>query len=148
MSKSNTFENEFLNHILTNAAIPNIGDGPGLPAAATAGDLFMRLFTTATTCDDANLGTEAAYTGYGVVSIARAGAQWTISNNQAQNTNAITFGQNTGGSETIRYWGLFRTNGAATEALRVFWGQFTSDLVVGTNITPEISALGITITED
>jgi hypothetical protein len=149
-SKSNTFETEFLAHIFTNAAITYIGDASGLPASATAGSLYVRLCTSATTCDDATVGTECAYTGYVPkgVAVARSGAGWTVSGNNASNAAAITFGQCAGGSETVRYAEIWRDNTSTTEAKRLFWGQLTSDLAVSSGITPEFAIGDFDVNED
>ena len=45
MSKSNTFENEFLLHLLQNADISNVGDATGLRGSSTAGSLYVGLHT-------------------------------------------------------------------------------------------------------
>jgi len=149
-SKSNTFENEFLLHVFNNSAITYIGDASGLPAAATAGNLYVRLCTSATTCDDATVGTECAYTGYVQygVAVARSGAGWTVSGNGVSNTAAITFGACTASPETVRYVEIWRDGSSATEAKRLFWGQLTADLSVSAGITPEFAIGDLDVTED
>lgn len=92
--KSNTFKNKVLAHLLQNAAITNLGDASGVLGSATAGNVYVRLCTSAVTVNDTTLGTEASYTGYvaGGVAVPRSSAGWTISANNASNTAAITFG--------------------------------------------------------
>ena len=148
MSKTNSHETQYLNHIFTNAAIANVGDGTGLPVAATEGNLYLRLYTSAVATSDSVIGTEAAYTGYVQETIPRNATDWTVAGNNVSNTKLVGFPKNTGASETIRYWALWKTSGGSTDTDRLFWGQFTSDLVVGTNITPEIPIGSIDITED
>jgi hypothetical protein len=150
MSKSNSFENDFLKHIFQNTAIANIGDASGLPAAATVGSLYVRLYTSAVAVDDSTIGTECAYTGYVAkgVAVARSSAGWTVSNNVVSNAAAIAFAACTGGTETIRYFAIWKNNSSSSEAERLFWGQLTSDLAVSSGITPEFAIGALTITED
>jgi hypothetical protein len=150
MSKSDAFENQLLLHLFNNSAIANVGDGSGLPAAATPGSLYVRLYTSAITVDDSTIGTECAYTGYVQygVAVARSGAGWTVAANNASNTAAITFGACTAGSETVRYFAIWKTNADETAANRLYWGQLTSDLAVSSGITPEFAIGALDVNED
>ena len=144
-SKTDGFENANLLHIFNNTAIANIGDASGLQPSAAAGDLYVALMTDATTCDDTNTGTEAAYTGYARVAVARAGSGWTVSGNNCSNTNAVTFGICTAGSEVIRYANIYS---ASSGGDRLYWGQLDNDLNVSNGITPEFAAGDLDINED
>jgi hypothetical protein len=150
MSKSDAFENQLLLHLFNNSAIANVGDGTGLPAAATPGSLYVRLYTSAVTVDDSTIGTECAYTGYVQygVAVARSAGGWTVSANNASNTAAITFGACTAGSETVRYFAIWKTNVDVTAANRLYWGQLTSDLAVSSGITPEFAIGALDVNED
>lgn len=149
-SKSNTFETNLLKHILQNVAIANIGDASGLPVSATAGNVYVRLCTSATAVDDATLGTECAYTGYAAkgVAIPRSTGGWTVSAGAASNAAAVTFGACTAGSETVRYFEVWDDNSSSTEAHRLYWGQLTADLAVSAGITPEFAIGQLAINED
>lgn len=150
MSKSDAFENQLLLHLFNNSAIANVGDGAGLPAAAAPGSLYIRLYTTTPIVDDAEIGTECAYTGYVPfgVGVARSGAGWTVSGNNASNAAAITFGACTVGTETVRYFAVWKTNLDETPANRIYWGQLTSDLAVSPGITPEFAIGALDVNED
>ena len=150
MSKSNSFENDFQKHIFQNVAIANVGDASGLPAAATAGNLYVRLYTSAVAVDDATIGTECAYTGYAArgVAVARSSGGWTVTNNAVSNAAAITFGACTGGSETIRYFAIWKNNSSTSDAERLYWGQLTADLAVSAGITPDFAIGALVINED
>jgi hypothetical protein len=150
MSKGNSFETSFLSHIFNNAAITGIGDSSGLPAAATSGSLYVRLCTAATTCDDSTIGTECAYTGYVAkgVAVIRSVSGWSVSSGSVTNTAAITFGACTAGSETIRYFEIWKNNTSASESDRLFWGQLTTDLAVSSGVTPEFGIGSLIINED
>jgi len=149
-SKSNTLENKLLLHLLNNEAIAGIGDASGVLGSASAGNVYVRLCTSATTCDDATVGTEADYTGYVAkgVAVPRSSAGWTVSGNNASNTAAITFGACTAGTNTIRYVELWMDNTNTTEPYRLWWGQLTSDLAVSAGITPQFAIGELDITED
>lgn len=150
MSKSNSFETQLLQHLFNNAAIAKMGDATGLPAAATAGNLYVRLYTSAVVVDDATIGTECAYTGYVArgVAVPRTAGGWTIAGNNASNTAAITFGACTAGSETVRYFAIWKDNTSVVDAERLYWGQLTSDLAVSTGITPEFAIGALDVNED
>jgi len=150
MSKSSAFENSLLLLLFNNTAIANVGDASGIPAAATAGNLFIRLYTSAIAVDDDTIGTECAYTGYVSfgVAVPRSGAGWTVSTNNASNAAAITFGACTAGSETVRYFAIWKTNVDGTAANRIYWGQLTSDLAVSSGITPEFAIGALDVNED
>lgn len=144
-SKTDGFENSILLHVFQNSAIANIGDAGGLQPSASAGSLYVALMTSATTCDDANAGTECAYTGYARVGVARTSGGWTVSSNNCSNTSAITFGLCTGGTETARYVNIYTASSGGT---RLYWGQLTSDLAISNGITPEFAAGDLDINED
>lgn len=150
MSKSNSFETSLLQHLFNNAAIAKMGDATGLPAAAAAGNLYVRLYTSAVVVDDATIGTECAYTGYVAkgVAVPRSAGGWTIAGNNASNTAAVTFGACTAGSETVRYFAIWKDNVSAVDAERLYWGQLTSDLAVSTGITPEFAIGALDVNED
>ncbi len=148
MSKTNSHETQYLNHIFVNSAIANIGDGTGLPVAGTEGNFFLRLYESSTAVTDSVIGDETAYTSYVQVTIPRNSSDFNVSGDKVDNVLLIGFPQNTGSSVTIRYWALWKTTGGSTDTDRLFHGQFTADLVVGTNVTPEIAVGQWSITED
>lgn len=92
MSATNAFETALLNLIFANASAANIGDATGLRGSTTAGSFYISLHTA----DPGETGTqstsETAYTGYARVAIARSGAGWTVSGNNASNAAAVLFG--------------------------------------------------------
>lgn len=150
MSKSNSFETEFLEHVFNNLAIDKVGDATGLPAAATAGNLFVRLYTSAVAVTDAIIGTESAYTGYvaGGVQVVRSGAGWTVASGSVTNAATVIFGACTAGSETVRYFAIWKDGVSAVDADRLFWGQLDSDLAVSNGITPEFAIGVLAVNED
>jgi hypothetical protein len=150
MSKSNSFENSLLLHIFNNAAIANVGDASGLPAAATPGSLWVRLYTDAVAVTDSAIGTETVYTGYvaGGIAVVRSGSGWTVAANNASNAAAVTFGACTALTANIRYFAIWLDGATGTDSHRLYWGQLTSDLAVSAGITPEFAIGALDVNED
>jgi hypothetical protein len=147
MSKSNTFENELLLLIFNNTDIANIGDASGLQNSATAGSLYVALHTA----DPGEAGTaatsEAAYTGYARVAVARSGAGWTVTGNNVTNAADIVFGTASGGvPETLTHWSICKESAGASVIL--YKGALSSSLVVNLNIAPRIIAGALNVNED
>lgn len=135
MSMSNTFETNLLNHIFTNAAITLVGDAAGLLGSGVAGSLYISLHTTPGPEETGNQSTnEATYTGYARKAVARSGAGWTISGNNASNAAAVTFDPCTAGSNTISHFGV-GTDSAGTGKL-IVWAALNATLAVSSGITP------------
>lgn len=143
MSKTNTFETDFLEHVFQNLAIANVGDASGLPAAATAGSLYVALYTVAPT--DSTAGTEATFGSYARQAVARSAGGWTVSGNQVSNTAAITFPQATSGSETITSFSIMT---ASSGGDMLFYGTLGTSRAVSTGVTLEFAAGALTVTED
>ena len=146
MSKSNAFETSLLGLIFNNTDIAGIGDAGGLQNSATAGSLYVSLHTA----DPGEAGdqttSEATYTNYARVAVARSGAGWTVSGNSATNAAQITFPQCGASGNTITHVGIGTdTSGAG---VLLYSGALNSSLAVALNITPLFAASGLTVTED
>ena len=131
MSATNSFETSLLQHIFQNAAIANIGDVTGLPAAATAGSFFVSLHTANPGEAGAQNTSEVSYTGYARQAVARSSAGWTVSGNNASNAAAIAFGPCTAGSATITHWGIGTASSGAGNLL--FKGALSASISVTTS---------------
>lgn len=146
MSMSNTFETNLLNHIFTNAAITLVGDAGGLLPSATPGSLYVSLHTA----DPGEAGdqttNEATYTSYARVAVARSGAGWTVSGNNASNTAAVTFPQCTGGSNTITHFGVGTDTSGAGKL--IVSGALSGSLAVSSGITPEFAIGDLDVNAD
>lgn len=146
MSLSNTFETALLNHIFNNAAIANVGDATGLPGSATAGSLYVSLHTA----DPGEAGTpttsEATYTGYARVAVARSAGGWTVSGANAVNAAAINFPAATAGSNTLTHFGI--STSASGPGTLLLSGALTASLSVSAGITPSFAAGQLTVTAD
>lgn len=146
MSKSNAFETSLLGLIFNNSDIANIGDAGGLQNSATAGSLYVSLHTG----DPGEAGdqttSEATYTNYARVAVARSGAGWTVSGNSATNAAQITFPQCGASGNTITHVGIGTSSAGA--GVLLYSGALNSSLAVALNITPLFAASGLTVTED
>lgn len=146
MSLSNTFETALLNHIFNNAAIANVGDASGLPASATAGNLYVSLHTADPGEAGSQSTSEATYTGYARVAVARSAGGWTVSGANAVNAAAINFPAATAGGDTLTHFGIGTSaSGAGTLLLS---GSLTASLSVSAGITPSFAAGQLTVTAD
>jgi hypothetical protein len=146
MSKGNTFENDLLLLIFNNTDAALIGDATGLRGSSTAGSLYISLHTG----DPGDAGTattsEAAYTSYARVAVARSGAGWTVTGNAVTNAALIQFPQCTGSSETLTHFGVTTASSGSTKLL--YKGALSSSLAVSSGIQPQFAAGDLDITED
>jgi hypothetical protein len=143
MSKSNTLENDFLAYFFQAGSITN------LPASGAP--FYVALFTA----DPGETGAytnEANYTGYARQPVLRQSTSngWAVSGTGptiAQNIAQIGFPACTGGSETETYFAICSSATRAAGTL-YYSGALSASLAVSSGITPQIAALGITISED
>jgi hypothetical protein len=114
MSASNSFENNLLLLVFQNANFANVGDATGLRGSTTAGSFYISLHTA----DPGEAGTavtsEAAYTGYARVAVARSSAGFTVSTNTVSNAAAINFGNCTASpGSALTFFGIVETSSGA-----------------------------------
>ena len=142
MSKGNTFETDLLQLIFNATAIANIADNAG---ASPLTNLQVALHTA----DPGEAGTqttsEAAYTSYARVAVARTSGGWTVSGNSVSPVANIDFPEATGGSETITHASVGTAASGAGKIL--YKGALSPNISVSTGVTPRITT-GSTITED
>ncbi len=146
-NKSRTFENSVLKLVFNNDAIATVGDASGLQPSAADGNFYFRLFTTATN-DETTVGTEASYTGYDKVTVARTTGGFTVTVSVVTNAALLSFGECSSGPETLRYWGLFTDATIKTEAYRPYWGQLPTDIDVVVGLNPTVPIGYLTINEN
>lgn len=149
--KSDTFESDLLRLIFNATAIANISDNA---ASAPLTNLFVSLHTAdpqaGTTEGSAQTTSEANYTSYARVSVARSTAGWTVTTDANGITgvspvSAITFPQATGGSNTITH---FAVGTASTGTGRILYaGAVTPSITVTNGVQPQLTT-ATRITED
>ena len=143
MSKGNTFENDLMKLVFQATAIANLADNA---ATSPNTNLYVSLHTADVGEAGDQTATEANYTGYARVAVARSNTGWTVTDNSVTNAAAITFPQCTGGTNTISH---FAVGTASTGAGKVLYkGALTASLAVSNLIIPEFAPGTLTISED
>ena len=139
---TNYAETALLSLLFENADWANIGDASGLQGSATAGSFYIALFTADPT-DAGTQTSEANYTSYARVAVARSSAGWTVSGDTCDNDAVISFPECTGGSSTVTHLGIMD---ASTSGNMIVHGSLTSSLAISSGITPQIPAGDLDIT--
>jgi hypothetical protein len=142
MSKGNTFENDFLKLIFNATAIANIADN------AATGPL-TNLYVSAHTADPGEAGdqttSEATYTSYARVAVARTTGGWTVTANSVSPVAAISWPAATGGTNTLTHFGVGTASSGTGKLL--YSGTITPNISVTSGVTPQLTTAS-TITED
>lgn len=106
MSMSNAAEAAFWDLLFLNAAWANVGDAAGLQPSAAAGNFYIALHT-ADPGEAGNQSTsEAAFTGYARVAVARTAGGFARVGSTISNVATVQFGECTAGSATVTHWSL------------------------------------------
>lgn len=134
MSMTNAAETDLLELYFNNVDHANIGDAAGLQNSATAGSLYVSLHTGDPGEAGSQTTSEATYTSYARVAVARSAAGWTVSGSNCSNAAAITFPAATGGTNTITHFGIGTDSSGAGNLL--FKGALSASLAVSSGITP------------
>lgn len=128
-----TFANSFLKLLFQGTAIANVADNA---ASSPITNIFASLHTADPVAGNQTT-SEAAYTSYARVAVARTSGGWTVSTNTVVPVAAITFPAATGGSETETFAGLGSlTSGAG---LLFFSGAISPTIAVSNGITPQLT---------
>lgn len=143
MSKGNIFENDLMKLIFQATAIANLADNA---ASAPLTNLYVSLHTANPDEPGDQSTSECAYTGYARVAVARTAGGWTVTNNQAVNAGAVTFGACSAGSESATHFGV-GTAASGTGKL-LYKGALTAPLAISAGITPSFAAGQLVVTED
>lgn len=146
MSKADSAELNMLKLLFNATAWANIADNA---ASSPLTNLYVALHTA----DPGDSGTqstsEATYTGYARVAVARTTGGWTCSGtspSQAANAALIAFGACTAGSNTITHVSIGVASSGATAIL--YSGALTASLAVSSGITPQFAIGALVATED
>jgi len=142
MSKSNTFENDWLLLVFNATGIANIADNA---SSSPLTNLYVSLHTG----DPGEAGdqttNECAYTSYARVAVARSGSGWTVSGNSVSPAAEISFPAATGGSETATHFAVGTAASAAGKVL--YKGTVTPNISISSGVTPKLTT-ATAITED
>jgi hypothetical protein len=142
MSKSNALENAWLELFFKATTITGIADN-------TATSALTNLYVSLHTADPGEAGTaitsEATYTGYARVAVARSGSGWTVTANSVSPAANIDFPVCTALTNTITHFGIVSTSSSA--GTLYYKGTVTPNISVSAGVTPRLTTAS-TITED
>ena len=142
MSKGNTFETDLLDLIFNATPIANIADNA---SSSPLTNIFVSLHTG----DPGEAGnqetSEATYTSYVRVSVARTSGGWTITGDSVSPVANIDFAEATGGTNTITHFAVGTLTSGTGKIL--YSGTVTPNIAVTTGVTPRLTTAS-TITED
>lgn len=147
MSLTNEAESNALLLLFNNTTWANVGDATGLVGSGAAGSLYISLHI-ADPGETGNQATsEAGYTGYLRVAVARSSAGFTISGTtQAANAAAINFPACTGSSSVCTYFGIGTASSGNGHLIGS--GALTASLSVSNGITPSFAIGALVVTLD
>jgi hypothetical protein len=137
MSATNAFESALLTLYFNNTDHANIGDAGGLQNSAAAGVFYISLHTASPGETGTQTTSEATYGSYARVSVARSGAGWTISGNNASNAAAINFPAATSGSNDITHFGIGSDSSGAGNLF--LYGALAATRTISSGITPSFA---------
>ena len=144
MSKSNAFENAWLQLVFLNTPIANIGDATGLRGSTTAGQLFFSLHSA----DPGEVGTQAtnevSYTGYARAGVAR-GAGFTVTDSSVSPAANVDFPACTAGTASATHFSVGAASSGAT--LVLYKGAISPTIAIAPGVTPRLTT-ATAITED
>ncbi len=146
MSLTNAAETALLNLLFANTDWANIGDAAGLQNSATAGVFWISLHTANPNETGNQTTSEATYTNYARVSVARSGAGWTVSGANCSNAAAVTFPACGATPNDITHFGIGTDETGAGNL--VAWGALGATLSVSAGVTPSFAIGALDIDAD
>lgn len=137
-AKGNTFCNDIMKLILNGTAIANIADNA---AASPLTNVYVALHTADPGAGGSQTTSEAAYTSYSRVAVARSGAGWTVTGQSASPAADIIFPTATGGNETETYFTIGTASSGAGKIL--YRGTMAPSVAVVSGVTPRVTAASV-----
>lgn len=142
MGKGNTTSNNILKLIFNATNWANVADNA---ASSPLTNLYVALHTANPGASGNQTTSEAAYTSYARVAVARTTGGWTAASAQSTSPVAtIAFPQATGGSETETYWSIGTLSSGAGVIL--YSGTISPNIAVSSGVTPQLTTAS-TVTE-
>ena len=140
--KSDVFENDWLKLIFNAVAIANLADNA---AASPLTDLYVALHTADPTDAGVQTASEATYTGYARVAVARTAGGWTVTGSSVSPAAAISFGACTAGTNTATHWSVGVASSGGSKIL--YAGAISPTISISAGVTPQLTTAS-TVTED
>ena len=114
-------------------------------ASSPLTNLYIALHTADPTSSGNQTSSEATYTNYARVAVARTSGGWTVSSNSVSNTALIQFAQCGVTGNTITYVSIGTDPSGTGKILYV--GALTASLAVSSGIIPQFAIAALTATE-
>lgn len=135
MPKSTSYSNSFLNLTFQATTITGIAQNAGTSPLT---NLYVSLHTANPGVGGSQTTSEAAYTGYARVAVARTSSGWTTATSGSVNpAAAINFPAATGGSETETYFAI--GTAATGTGVVLYVGTVTPNIAVASGVQPQLT---------
>jgi hypothetical protein len=141
MAKGASFDNSLLKLIFNATGIANIADNA---ASGPLTNLYISLHTADPTSAGNQSSSEATYTSYARVAVARTTGGWTVTTNSVSPAATISFPACTGGTNTITNWGIGTASSGA--GILLYTGTVSPSISVASGVTPQLTTAS-TVTE-
>lgn len=141
MAKGATFDNDLLKLIFNATGIANIADNA---ASSPLTNLYVSLHTADPTASGNQTSSEANYTSYARVAVARTTGGFTVTTNSVSPAATISFPACTGGTNTITNWAIGTASSGTGKIL--YTGTVSPNISVSSGVTPQLTTAS-TVTE-
>jgi hypothetical protein len=146
---ANTAQSDLLKLLFQNTAWANVGNAGGLQPSGAAGSFYISLHTADPTNAGSQTSSEATYTNYARVAVARSSAGFTISGSSptsVANAAVVSFPACGVTGNTVTYFAIGRDVSGVGEIL--VSGPLTSSLIINNGITPSFAIGALVATVD
>lgn len=132
MAKSTVYAGDLLELVFNATTIANIADNA---AASPATTIECALHTADPGAGGTQSTSEANYTSYARITVARTSGGWTVTSNSVSPVANIVFPTATGGTNTITHWSA----GTGVANALLYSGTVTPNISVTTGIAPTLT---------
>lgn len=134
MAKSSAFDNDLLKLIFNAVSIAGLADNT---ATSPNTNIYVSLHTADPGVGGSQTTSEAAYTGYARVAVARTSSGWTVTGGSVSPAATISFPAGTGGSGSGTN---FAVGTAATGAGKILYtGSISPTIAFGNGVPPQLT---------
>lgn len=141
MAKGNTWSNDILILLFNATSVANIAINA---TSSPLTNLYVSLHTANPGAAGTQQTSEAAYTSYARVAVARTSGGWTVTSTSVSPVANISFPAATGGSETETYFGVGTASSGA--GVLLYSGAISPTIAVSNGVTPVLTTAS-TVTE-
>lgn len=131
MGKGNTWSNDILALLFNGTAAPNIADNA---ASSPLTNLYISLHTANPGATGNQSTSEAAYTSYARIAVARTSGGFAVSSTSVTPVAQISFPTATGGSETETFFGI--GTAASGTGVLLYSGAISPTIAVTNGVQP------------